>query len=137
MNAIKEMNLENAKLVRAEVEKKLAELEEMLGVKFSLGAGKYGAASFDFKVSVNVVSEADSDLNADELKYANNLKDFEGFGGFNGLKSEHICKEIKMGRDKFIIIGLSSKRSNASVIGRDENGNLYKLDVNGVVKALK
>lgn len=137
MKAIKEMNLENAKLVRAEVEKKLAELEEMLGVKFSLGSGKYSAASFEFKVSANVLSESDCDLNANELKYANNLKSLDSYGGFLGINSEHIGKEIELSRIKFVIIGLSSKRSNASVIGRGMNGKLFKLDINDVIKALK
>lgn len=137
MNAIKEMDLEYAKLVRAEVEKKLAELEEKLGVKFSLGSGKYNSSSFDFKVSVNVVSEAYSNLNANELKFANNLKAFDSCGGFDELNSKHIGKEIVLSKNKFVIIGISSKRSNANVIGRDENGNLYKLDVDVVIKALK
>lgn len=137
MKAIKEMNLEHAELVRAEVEKKLAELEEMLGVKFSLGSGKYNSSSFDFKVSANVVSENDIDLSSDELKYANILKSLDAYGGFLGIKSEHIGKEIEISRIKFVIIGLSSKRSNASVIGRGMNGKLFKLDINDVIKALK
>lgn len=137
MKAIKEMNLENAKLVRAEVEKKLADLEELLGVKFSYGNGKYSSSSFEFKVIANVASENDADLSSEELKYANNLKSLDAYGGFLGIKSEHIGKEIEISRIKFVIIGLSSKRSNASVIGRGVNGKLFKLDINDVIKALK
>lgn len=138
MKAIKEMNKANANEISKQVMAKLREIEELLGVKFNAKGGRFDEASLMLKIeAVPVAVAEESGLNPEEMKLAKNLKAY-GEYGFNGIYADAIGKEIVISGKKAVVVGLTSTRSNASVVFRYIGAdNLYKSTAfEKIVKAL-
>lgn len=110
--------------LRTVLQRKLEELSEDVGFKFTVGAANYDATTVRFKVEAGVVGESGEA----ETREANHFKQL---ASRHGLKPEYLGRSFLSRGEEFTITGLARQCPKYPVLARRSgNGKTYKFSAN-------
>ena len=118
-------------LVQSEVAAALAEIGTKYGLRLALSGGRFSAAEYTLQLKINPVSE-DGTKAVDDA-FANEAADFKALATRYDLRPEHLGREIIIGRDRYIIIGLKHSSVKYPILGkRVKDDKVYGLPLSSV-----
>lgn len=145
-NKIESFDRKTVEQVRDRINAALKQIGDEFGIDINLGSSiRYTSNSFDAKVSAGIFDESiivkseegeevDLKLADNERPYAINLQQSNGS---TGISRSHLGKRIKLQGEEYTIIGLTSKKSNASCVLRDSKNRLVRSKCSNITTLLR
>jgi hypothetical protein len=124
----------NMQRMRPQIEAALEALSEELGIKFSLGNGKYSADgnNGEFKLEMAVVTQDGTALTKERT-------DFQRYCRTFGLLPTDIDREVVIGGQRLRVIGLKMTKRTRPVLMAEigGRGRLYNYQAESIVGILR
>ena len=135
MTKITRFDRANCALVQQAVTAALAALGAKYGLQLTLSGGRFSAAEYTMQLKINPVSE--DGMKAVDEAFAAEAADFKALAKRYDLRPDDLGKEVLVGRDRYIIVGLKTSSIKYPILGRAvKNDKVYGLPLSAVQFAL-
>lgn len=122
---ITQLDRQNLKLLRSEIDVALKSLGDKYGIAFQAGNASFTYNNATFKLECNTIGVGGEVIDKD-------MAEFKSYGSMYGLKDTDLGRLINYNGNIYTVKGLRSSSKKFPIIAKRQDGKMFKLPLSAV-----